>query len=82
MRHPSHTESKGEKIVRECQETGEPYFVFRAKDLLSPMVLSFYAKLTEDYGGEDASFQESILHARMDMIGWQREHADRLKFPD
>lgn len=62
-------------------EPGEPFFVFRAKDILSTMALDEYAKLVERYGPLSGQLQ-SIGDAIHDFQQWQRDNPDKVKLPD
>lgn len=73
---------KNREIVRKCEEASEPYFVFRAKDVLSNFVLAYYMKLAEEHLLGDLEFQDSVKQAREDFVRWQRQHPDLVRFPD
>lgn len=76
----------GEKNKRAVEilsnlEPGEPFFVFRAKDILSTMALDEYAKLVERYGPLSDQLQ-SIGDAIHAFQVWQRNNPDKVKLPD
>lgn len=74
--------SKGEKIVSECIQAGEPFFVFRARDIFTVMVLRKYAQLVDDFGPNDFDFSEGV-HDHIDKTrNWQRANPTRVKYPD
>lgn len=74
--------SKGEKIVADCLIHGEPFFVFRARDIFSPMVLKMYLKTLEDYGPDDPDFQSNIVEFLGVLKKWQTEHIGDVRYPD
>jgi hypothetical protein len=74
--------SKGERIVHQCLENGEPFFVFRARDIFTIMVLKHYIKIVEDYGPDDPDFQWTIVHFINELKDWQRAHVGQVRYPD
>lgn len=62
-------------------EQGEPFFVFRAKDVLSTMALDEYAKIVERYGPLSEQLQ-SIGDAIVAFQQWQRSNPSKVKLPD
>jgi hypothetical protein len=74
--------SKGERIVHQCLENGEPFFVFRARDIFTIMVLKHYIKIVEDYGPDDPDFQWTIVHFINELKDWQRDHVSQVRYPD
>lgn len=75
-------DKNGWNIVQHCEAHSEPYFVFRAKDLLSNFVLAYYMKLAEEHLLGDLEFQDSVKQAREDFVRWQRQNPDQVRFPD
>lgn len=73
---------KSQKIVKECEETGEPYFVFRAKDILSIFPLKEYERIVEMYGPTDHEMLMGIANAIEEFRTWQREHVGIVRYPD
>lgn len=73
---------KAGKILEAVRGTDEPVFIFRAKDMLSVQVINFYAKLVEEYQGDDAEMGESVQHALMDFRNWQKANTDKVRLPD
>jgi len=76
------TRSKGEAIVEDCLIRGEPFFVFRARDIFSTMVLKHYLKILEDYGPDDPDFQADIVHFINQLKNWQTENVADVRYPD
>jgi hypothetical protein len=73
-------EEKATQILKNL-EPGEPYFVFRAQDILSTMVLNYYAKLLEEYSpGQDQIV--SVVKCANDFRAWQHENPNKVKLPD
>ena len=60
----------------------EPFFVFRARDIFSPMVLKMYLKTLEDYGPDDPDFQSNIVEFLGVLKKWQTEHIGDVRYPD
>lgn len=59
----------------------EPTVTFRAKDILSTMVLNHYASLLEiydPYGRKAEQLQEAIYNFQ----SWQRANPDKVRLPD
>lgn len=74
--------SKGEKIVADCLANDEPFFVFRARDIFSPMVLKHYIKILEDYGPDDPDFQANIVQFINQLRKWQTQNVADVRYPD
>lgn len=81
-RATSTAKSKGLRIVEECLATGEPFFVFRAHDIFSNMVLVQYAKLLEDYGPDDVDMLAGVVDQLGEFKEWQKNHPRLVKYPD
>src|SRR5438309_248470 len=62
---------KAEKIFRECSESGEPMIIFRAKDVLSLMVIAHYQSLLEMYIPENFGFHERVAAKALEVRQWQ-----------
>lgn len=75
-------ENKDEKIVRECQASGEPYIVFRAKDILSVLVIKQYQDLLDIYTGGVTEIDELVVERIHEFIDWQRGNPALVKLPD
>lgn len=69
------------RIMEECIATGEPVFVFRAKDVLSTDTLQCYLNLAEDNGCE-TEFLEAVDARIGHFKAWQEQHPDITKTPD
>lgn len=74
--------SKGEKIVADCLIHGEPFFVFRARDIFAPMVLKRYLTMLEEYGPDDPDFQSNIVEFLGVLKKWQTENVATVRYPD
>lgn len=74
--------SKGEKIVADCLIHGEPFFVFRARDIFAPMVLKRYLTMLEEYGPDDPDFQANIVQFLGVLKKWQTENVATVRYPD
>jgi hypothetical protein len=60
-------------------EEDEPVFLFRAKDVLAPVILGRYADLLRQHGCDQAMI-DATLAWEQKMRVWQRTH--RCKLPD
>lgn len=80
--HPEQIESKAQRIVRQCEATGEPYFVLRAKDIFSVPALKYYALQVERYGPTNMEFQESLGQSIEMFRSWEGDHAQLTRYPD
>lgn len=74
--------AKAERIVKECEATGEPVFVFRAKDFFAPQVIGHYVDLVERFGPTDFEFQKEIVDRMQEIKDWQRDNMGKVKYPD
>ena len=74
--------SKGEKIVLDCLLHDEPFFVFRGRDIFSPMVLKQYLKQLEDYGPDDPDMQADIVNFINNLRKWQAANIAKVRYPD
>lgn len=80
---PLHTyKPKGLRIVEECERTGEPYFVFRAKDVLSIMVLVEYQELIDTYRPSNHIMGGAVADARAEFVDWMDNHPGEVHLPD
>lgn len=72
------------KILNQCLASDEPFIVFRAKDIFTPMVVSYYIGLLENTFGHDSNLeqQEALVEHRREMVQWQRRNPERVKLPD
>jgi hypothetical protein len=70
------------KILKDCAVTGEPVFVFRAKDIFSTMVLTRYLEIVESYGPSDHEFQRTIVESIQMFKDWQAANTDKVRYPD
>lgn len=75
-------ESKGERIVRQCVASGEPFFVLRAKDLLSVGPLKAYRDAVDEYEGDDPSMVIGVTEQLEAFKRWQRANPDKIRLPD
>ena len=75
-------QEKEQKILTQCHETGEPIFIFRAKDFFSIQVLQFYLHLVEEFGPDNLDFQQSIVEGVNNFRDWQRENMAKVRYPD
>ncbi len=74
--------TKSERIAIECVENDEPFFVLRAKDIFSVMVIRNYQKMVEDYGPYDQDFQIAVAEEVERMRDWQHGHSSLVGYPD
>lgn len=74
--------TKNQRIVKQCEESGEPYIVFRAKDIFSPMVISYYSKLITEHGPVDPEFKGAVDEKFEEFHTWQHENVTEVKYPD
>lgn len=74
--------SKAQKLLNECIETEEPFFIFRAKDIFSVMILAQYAEIIEKYGPDDAEFHKDIIDELHLFKDWQRKNIAKVRYPD
>lgn len=74
--------SKGEKIVAECLVSNEPFFVFRARDILSTLVLRRYLTALEEIGPDDPDMHAGVVDFIDIMRKWQARHIKDVRYPD
>lgn len=74
--------TKDAHILESTSFTGEPIFIFRAKDFFSIQVLTHYANLVEQYGPDDAQFHNDIIDAIGEFKEWQKAHVAQVRYPD
>lgn len=60
---------------------GEPFFVFRAKDILSTFALDEYAKLVEKFN-PDSPQLVSLVDSINSFRSWQIDNPSEVKLPD
>ena len=73
---------KARHILEACAETGEPIFVFRARDIFSVRVIADYLKEVTEYGPSDYRFQEDIARALAEFKDWQHANVHQVRYPD
>ena len=73
---------KAEKIFREASATGEPIIIFRAKDILSIMVLAHYQSLLETYVPENHEFHQRVQEKTAEVREWQLMNPNKVHLPD
>lgn len=73
---------KGLRIVQQCIDSGEPYFVFRAKDIFSLMVLGEYAELIDKYLPQASEMAAGVADAKDEFHAWQVANPESLRYPD
>lgn len=71
---------KAHRIISECEETGEPYFVLRAKDKEVLPTLGFYLQLIRR--DTTTGFKNEIIKIFNNFVSWRNKHLDRVKVPD
>jgi hypothetical protein len=74
--------SKGERIVAECLLYDEPFFVFRARDIFTPMVIKRYIQQLEEVGPDDPDMQASVVDFLNVIRKWQAENIRKVRYPD
>lgn len=71
-----------QKILEQCLGGNEPFIVFRAKDIFTPMVIAHYVGLIEQIQPGDSEQQQALLNHRDEIVTWQRANAHRVRYPD
>lgn len=79
---PTIYQGKAGKILQGCAETGEPIFIFRAKDLFSIQVLMHYMDIVERFGPSSYELQEEVAEQVKAFKDWQRDNVDKVRYPD
>ncbi len=69
-------------IALECMQSGEPFFVLRAKDIFAVMGVNNYSKLVDEYGPLDVEFHAAVMDVAQEMREWQMANPERVKYPD
>ena len=69
-------------IALECMDSGEPFFVLRAKDIFAVMGVNNYSKLVDEYGPLDVEFHAAVMDVAQEMREWQMANPERVKYPD
>lgn len=69
------------RIFDECNETGEPYIGFRAKDQALPAILAFAERAYVELGC-DADFLDAIASRGEAVEQWHEEMPGTVKTPD
>lgn len=70
------------RMVEDCLDNDEPFFVLRAKDIFSVMAVRNYGDLVEKYGPLDFDFQKRLLEHAERMREWQVSNPSLVKYPD
>lgn len=69
------------QMIKDCQESGEPFFVIRAKDKCSLAALGSYNTASHLLDVNDEQLQETQKFFR-DFVKWQGDNKDKVKIPD
>jgi len=69
------------KMIKECQETGEPFFVIRAKDKCVLPALGAYNVTCYLLEVEEKQLTETQQFFR-EFVQWQVDNKDKVKIPD
>jgi hypothetical protein len=69
------------KHILDTLKPGEPIVIFRAKDILSTMVLLHYQTLLEMYNPH-AEINERMVEKIAEFRLWQQQNPDKVKIPD
>lgn len=73
---------KAGQILTKVASTGEPFFILRAKDIFTPMVIREYLRLIEQYSPEDHEFQQGLMEVLTQIRNWQKSHIGEVRYPD
>jgi hypothetical protein len=65
------------KIVDDCNKAGEPYFIFRARDIYSLRILEIYSQLVDDDGCPDEHKNE-INNLKSKFQDWMENNFDKV----
>jgi hypothetical protein len=79
---PNYFDAKAEKIFRECADSGEPIIIFRAKDVLSLMVIAHYQELLEMYIPENREFHARVAMKAQEVREWMALNPNKVHLPD
>lgn len=58
---------------------GEPVFIIRAQDKVAMDALVSYHEKSKALGGRNLGRVQAVLNR---MLGWQKQHPNRVKLPD
>jgi len=77
---PPMADDKATQILSHLRP-GEPFFIFRAQDILSSFAIEAYLTLVEKFNptGPQA---ESLVEALNEFRAWQQAHPQEVKLPD
>lgn len=73
---------KDDRIIQQANETDEPIFVLRAKDLLSVLALQAYIDFLEKYEANDAPILVEAVDRLNEFREWQKANPGKVKLPD
>jgi hypothetical protein len=76
---PTETRQKGIEIIKHLYPD-EPFFVFRAKDILSSFALDTYAELVEKFDPQGNQLVD-VTDILIEFRHWQRTNPDKVKLP-
>lgn len=67
--------------ILDSLKPGEPIIIFRAKDILSVMVIVEYQNLIEKYG-TDTELQAAVHEKLQEFRIWQQQNPQHIRLPD
>lgn len=77
-----HYTGKARKILEACEKTGEPIFIFRARDIFSTKVIALYGKEVEEFGPSNLDFQRDVAEQLQVFKDWQHANTNQVRYPD
>lgn len=77
---PDEHSDKAAQILSNLRQD-EPFFIFRAQDILSSFALEAYLTLVEKFNANGPQV-ESLVDALNDFRTWQTANPDKVKLPD
>lgn len=76
------SEAKGPKIVAECEASGEPYFVIRAKDFFAMSALMRYTEEVHRTGPDNPEFSAELTRLGREFATWRAKNTRKVRYPD
>ena len=67
--------------INDCDKNGEPYFIFRDRDIYSLRILDIYSQLIDDDGCPD-EHKDEINRLKSRFQDWMEDNFDKVNTED
>jgi hypothetical protein len=73
---------KDKAIIAACEDTDEPVFILRGKDILAATTIEHYLRLFRKHGPINPQKEDQIVERRREFERWQSANVGKVRYPD